>query len=108
VSADPLLRLRVSPESADAFVVDVVSRDILVWEKGGRDRSYAALMVKQDMAPLYEIAHQASVRAGRFAGSLAAFESTCDIAVAPPDEETDAASVPTRPARSTARRSRSR
>jgi hypothetical protein len=108
VSASPLLKLRVSPEGADDFIVSVTSRDILVWEMGGRDRSYAALMQRQDMAPMYEIAHQASVRAGQFSGSLAAFQSTCDIEVAPDDEETAAAADPTRPARSTTRRSRSR
>jgi hypothetical protein len=85
-----------------------MSRDVLMWERTGRTNSYADLMQKQDMAPMYALAHLASRRLGLFVGDLAAFEATCDLEPIGDDDEVEAAADPTRPARSTVRRSRSR
>ncbi len=103
-----LVRFKITPEGGDPYTVEVFSRDVLMWEKTGRDRSYAALMKQQDMVPLYALAYVASRRAGLYTGTQADFEETCDLEMAP-DEEADAeADRPTRPVRSTTRRSRSR
>lgn len=107
--ATPLIKFKITPQDGDAYKVEVMSRDVLMWEKTGRDRSYAALMRQQDMVPMYALAYVASRRAGLFDGTLEQFETTCDLEpYDDDDQEGDDADRPTRPARSTTRRSRSR
>ena len=102
-----LLRVRVLPDGGEPFEVEVTSRDMLRWEMGGRDRSYVRLMEQQDIEPMYELAWIAADRMGLYRGSLAAFQSTCDITGAESDQEDAAAADPTPRARSRTPRSRS-
>jgi hypothetical protein len=94
-----LIRFRITPDGGESFVAASTSRDVLVWEKRGRDNSYSDLMRRQDMGPLYAIAHIAARRLGLYDGDLATFEATCDLEpLADEDEEDEGEEDPTRPA----------
>jgi hypothetical protein len=94
-----LITLKVTPDGGDEYTVTATSRDVFVWEKANRNRTFGALMQDMAMVDLYKLAHIASRREGLYTGSLSEFTEQCEIAQG--DEEDDAEPDPTRRARST-------
>lgn len=75
------------------YRVTATARDVLVWEKVGKDRNFAKLMSELPLADLYVIAHLASKRQGLFTGTRDDFEKTIDLifeGAAEPDPTTPA------------------
>lgn len=85
---------KLTPEGGDLFEVRATTRDVLVWEKTGRDRSLNGLMEKLRVSDLYEIAYVACKRQGHWDGSRAEFEERVDLDF----EEEQGGADPTRPA----------
>jgi len=85
----------LTPEGGEAFEVRATTRDVLVWEKTGRDRSLSALMENLRVADMYEIAYVAAKRQGVWDGNRAEFEERVDLDF----EEEQGAADPTPPAR---------
>lgn len=85
---------KLTPEGQDLFEVRATTRDVLVWEKTGRDRSLNGLMEKLRVSDLYEIAYLAAKRQGHWDGSRAEFEERVDLDF----EEEQGGADPTRPA----------
>ena len=92
-----MIDVTVTPDGGDAREVKILSRDVLVWERTGKGRSFGTLMEDISMIAMYHLAWIASRRLGYFVGDLAEFEATCEVGLET-DEEGDAAPDPTRPA----------
>jgi hypothetical protein len=89
-----LINFTVRPDNADEYKVKAGARDVLVWEKTGRGKTFKGLMDQLAMVDLYRLAHIASRRLGLFNGDLKAFEETVEVIF----EEEEAEPDPTQPA----------
>jgi hypothetical protein len=69
----------VRPETGEPFEIKATTRDVLVWEEAGRDRSMAGLVSDMHMKDLYWIAHCAARRQALFNGPLDEFKKTMDL-----------------------------
>jgi hypothetical protein len=74
-----MFTFKVTPDDGDPFDVPAGTRDVLMWEKNGRDRSISGLMSNLKATDMYAIAHIAARRQQLFTGTLAEFEETCEI-----------------------------
>lgn len=83
-----MIDLKISPDGAEPYVVTAAPRDILVWERTGRDRSFDSLMSAMRISDLYELAHITSRRLGLTALDRPTFETSCDVAPHAGTEET--------------------
>lgn len=61
------------------FEAKATSRDVLIWEKTGRNRSVTKLGEDPQMSEMYALAYIASKRTKVFDGTLADFEQTVDL-----------------------------
>lgn len=84
--------IQVEPDSGEKYVVKIGTRDVLAWEKTGRNRTVTQLD-KPSMGDLYALTHLGAKRMGLFAGSIQEFETSCEISIQVEEEP-----VPTRPA----------
>lgn len=90
-------RFTLRPDDGEPVEVVATTRDIVVWEKTGKGRSFSNLARDAHMADLYELAWQAAKRQGLVDCNLGEFERTTDLdleAADGADEEPD----PTPPA----------
>lgn len=91
-----MMRLKVSPDGAEPYELEVASRDVVAWEKAGKGRAYSEFAERLRMSDVFSLAHLAARRAGRFDGSLELFETTCDVEMV--DDAVDDEPDPSRPA----------
>lgn len=70
---------KVTPDGGETFEVKASTRDVLMWEKTGRDRSLTGLTEKLHVADMYEIAYLAAKRQGLFDGARAEFEASVEL-----------------------------
>jgi hypothetical protein len=75
-----MITLKVTPDGAEPYTVTATSRDVLMWEKTTKDRTFIDLVNTPSLVDLYKVAHLASNRQGLFSGSYQEFESTCEVA----------------------------
>lgn len=88
------LPIEVTPDDGETYKVTVTSRDIRQLEKVNKNFAFTNAAALR-MTDIYWLAWNAACRKGQYDGSLANFESTCDLDVlADEEEEVD----PTRPA----------
>ena len=71
----------VTPDGGAPYEIKASTRDVLMWEETGRDRSMAGLLSDMHLADIYRIAHIAARRQGLFDGNAQQFKDTCDINV---------------------------
>ena len=88
-----MITLKVIPDGGDEYPLKASARDVLVWEKANRGKSFTQLIENPTLHDLYKIAHVASRRLGLFDGSLDDFEKTCEVKF--DREEQDAEPDPT-------------
>lgn len=88
-----MFAFKVTPDDGPEFEVTAGSRDVLVWEKTNKGKSFSGLADGLQMADLYKLAFIASKRQGLFEGVSKEFEESCEIVFAE-DDVPD----PTRPA----------
>jgi len=94
-----MIKLQVTPDTGDPFVVDVGSRDILVWERTAKGKSLGQLQDNPQMGDLYRLAHITARRTGLYAGDLDSFETSCDIQeLGDKSDDEDGEGGPTQPA----------
>lgn len=74
-----MIDFKIQPDGKDEFEVKATSRDVYVWEKAGRGRSFQKLTADLHMTELYEVAHIAARRQQLFTGSLEEFATTCEL-----------------------------
>lgn len=89
MTVEALISFEISPDDGGPYRVDAYSRDVLLWEKAVKGRSFSQMQSALAMVDLYGLAHVAARRQGLFAGTLQEFEATCDLEPvtdeAPPD-----------------------
>jgi hypothetical protein len=88
----------ITPDNEPEYFLTASSRDVLMWEKGNRNRSFQALLTNRSFADLYSLAHLASRRQGLFTGTLAEFEESCDLKGGRDDQADEGEPDPTQPA----------
>jgi hypothetical protein len=69
----------VKPDQGDSYQLNATARDVLAWERGGRDRTVSRLMQNTRLTDAYIVAHAAAKRLGLFDGPLASFEESVDL-----------------------------
>jgi len=74
-----LFDFKVKPDAGEPYDVTATTRDIVTWERGGKDRSFSQFGETMRMGDMYGLAHAASKRQGLFSGDLATFEATVDL-----------------------------
>jgi hypothetical protein len=74
-----MFTLTIKPDGGEPFEVEATTRDVLVWEKTGQNRSMSTLVNDMHIADVYQVAHIAARRLQLFTGSLKDFEETCDL-----------------------------
>ena len=91
-----MIDFTIHPDGGEPYEVKATARDVLMWEKGGRDRSVLKLLTDLHMSWLYQVAHISSKRTQQFTGTLDEFEKTCELAFEaeePPDPTRSAPST---------------
>jgi hypothetical protein len=87
-----VISLKVTPDDGEPYVVVAHARDVLVWERSGRDRSFGTLMEDLKFSNLYDLAFIAATRQGlNTLPDRKAFEAMCDVE---PHAEEDAGEAP--------------
>lgn len=81
-----MITFKVSPDGLDSYEVTAGSRDVLTWEKTGKNRVFSQWVNNQSMTEMYALAHIASRRLGLWTGTLPEFEQQCDIEPVSEDE----------------------
>lgn len=74
-----MFTITVRPDGQEPFEVTATTRDVLNWEKVGKDNNIAKLQAQQSVVDMYSIAHFACKRQQLFTGTLAEFEQNVDI-----------------------------
>lgn len=90
-----MFSFRVTPDSGEAYDLEVTSRDIVFWEKIDRTHTVTRLENDPRMTDIYSVTHVAARRQGLFSGMLAEWETSVDLDTIPDPE--DKASDPTQP-----------
>lgn len=84
-----MIDFKVQPDGKDEYEVKATSRDIYLWEKTGRGRSFQRLTSDLHMEWMYEVAHIASRRQQLFTGSLDEFVNSCELHFEKEDTDED-------------------
>lgn len=74
-----MIEFTVAPDDAEKYKVTAESRDIVVWERTGKGKSFASLMDDLRMTEMYRVAHIASRRQGLYDGTLPEFEAGVNL-----------------------------
>lgn len=74
-----MMDFKVTPDEGDEYEVTATSRDVYVFEKTHKGKSFNGVMTDMHMTDLYALAHIASRRQQLYTGSLDEFAKTCDI-----------------------------
>lgn len=83
------MKFALVPDNGDSFDVVVDSRDILEWEETTKNANIATLAEKPSLVSFYKLAYLASVRLGKFDGTLEQFKKgyAIEMYVEVPDDE---------------------
>ena len=100
-----MIDVTITPDGGGPIEVTIQSRDVLVWERTGKGRSFGTLMDDISMTAIYHLAWLAMRRLGHFAGDLKEFEATVEVSLE--EDQEDAEADPTPPALSVVSSSRS-
>lgn len=79
---------------ADPYELTADARDVLMWEKSGRDRAFGDLTERTHMRDVYSLMHVVAKRRGLYDGPLEMFETDVLLELLPPTDE-DKAPDPT-------------
>jgi hypothetical protein len=81
-----MFRIKATPDEGETYEFVAKSRDVVVWEKTGKNRSLGMLQEQRRFTDIYSLAHVAARRLGLFTGSLEEFEKAVDLEVLPEEE----------------------
>src|SRR5690606_19493834 len=96
-----MMTFEIIPDDGDPYRLEAGSRDVLMWEKAGKGRSFGQFGSGESMRMehLYGLAYYAARRQGLFTGSLAEWEQSVELRPVKDDEDDEEGTVdPTRPA----------
>lgn len=81
-----MITVTVVPDDGKPYDLTATMRDLVLWEKTHKGKRMAQLS-EPAATDLYEIAHVAAKRQGKFDGTLAEFMDSCDLAQEDTDED---------------------
>jgi hypothetical protein len=84
-----MITFKVTPDGGDPYELVATSRDVYVWEKKGKDRTFFSLMKSMSMVSLYELCHVAAKRQQTFSGTLDEFVESHTLEIESSDDELD-------------------
>lgn len=84
-----LFTFTIHPDGGEPYELEATSRDVLNWERTGKNASLKRLMEDLHLADLYQVAYFAATRQGRFTGTRADFESGVDLTFEVEDSDAD-------------------
>lgn len=87
-----MITFTIRPDGGKPYPLTATSRDVFVYEKTNKGKSFASIMNDLHMSDMYGLAHLAARRQQLFAGTLAEFAESCDL-----DMEDDDEADPTQP-----------
>ncbi|MFC6156148.1 hypothetical protein [Kribbella jiaozuonensis] len=90
-----MFTFKVVPDNGDEFVIKAGTRDVLVWEKTNKGKSYAQLLRDPNLTDYYKLSHIAAKRQGLFTGSLKDWEDQHELDLSFDDEAADEEPDPT-------------
>jgi hypothetical protein len=82
-----MMTFKVIPDGGEPYQVTAHSRDVLVWEKSGKGRTFSQLADHLSMTDMYGLAFVAARRQGMFSGTLQDFEQSADMMPVDVDED---------------------
>lgn len=82
-----MIGFKVVPEGGDEYEVTATSRDVYLFEKLNKGKTFQSLVNNLEMGDMYRLAHLASKRQQLFTGTLEEFTDSCDLEVNSDDEE---------------------
>src|SRR5690554_3921102 len=93
-----MMTFEIIPDDGDPYRLEAGSRDVLMWEKAGKGRSFGQFGSGESMRMehLYGLAYYAARRQGLFTGSLAEWEQSVELRPVKDDDE-EGTVDPTRP-----------
>lgn len=74
-----MITFTLVPDHGDPLEVTAGTRDVYVWEKTSKGKTFAAAMGSPAIVDLYEIAWHAARRQGLFTGGLENFVATYEL-----------------------------
>jgi hypothetical protein len=90
-----MMTFKVIPDGGEPYQVTAHSRDVLVWEKSGKGRTFSQLADHLSMTDMYGLAYTAARRQGMSTGTLQDFEQSVDMMPVDVDGEDDEDPDPT-------------
>jgi hypothetical protein len=81
-----VIKFKVTPDHGEPYEVTATSRDVYVWEKANRGKTFRSAVESGSIVDLTEMAYHAARRHGHFSGTLVAFAQEHDIESADGDE----------------------
>lgn len=74
-----MIDFEVTPDAGEMYKVTATSRDVYVFEKTNKGKSFAQIMNDVHMTDMYRLAHLAAKRQQMFDGTLDDFVGSVDI-----------------------------
>lgn len=84
-----MITFKLDPDDGEPYELVAHSRDVLLWEKGAKGRSFGQFGDNPNMIDMYGMAFVAARRQGLFSGTLQEFEQTIDVLPVDDDEESE-------------------
>jgi hypothetical protein len=85
----------VKPDGGEPYELTAHARDVLLWERAGRDRAFSDFAKRLTMVNMYSLAYFAAKRQGLWTGTLAEFEERVDLETTSDDEDEEGDQDPT-------------
>lgn len=94
-----MMTFEIIPDDGDPYRLEAGSRDVLMWEKAGKGRSFGQFGSGESMRMehLYGLAYFAARRQGLFTGSLAEWEQSVELRPVKDDDDEEGTVDPTLP-----------
>lgn len=84
-----MINFKIVPDDGDSWEVTATSRDVLVFERVTKGRTFNALADDLHMADIFRLAYLASKRQGMYNGTEKEFEQTHEVETVPDSGEVD-------------------
>ncbi|PWW50266.1 hypothetical protein [Actinokineospora spheciospongiae] len=90
-----MIDLHVVPDEGEPYNLHITSRDIMAWERVTKGMTFAKLQENMSFTHLYNLAHRAASRSGKFSGTRDEFEASADLDIMEEDDEESDSADPT-------------
>ncbi len=86
-----MFRAKAHPDGdGEPYELLAEARDVLMWERAGRDRAFGDITERLRMTDVYSLMHLVAKRTGRYDGPLEMFEADVSLELMPPTDDDEA------------------